>query len=172
MAGLRSESTLSGSGDERGAAFPEEVRAMGQIVVGIDGSSCSRHALRFAADEARLRGESLRVVSAWQVPVAVYMGSNIAPVLDPAGFSALAREGAEKEIAEVLGSQTDPSVELTMREGNAAKILVEESDTASMLVVGSRGRGGFAGLLLGSVSQQCVAHAQCPVTVVHQSDHA
>jgi nucleotide-binding universal stress UspA family protein len=143
---------------------------MGHIVVGIDGSPCSRHALRFAADEARLRGESLRVVIAWQVPVAVYMGSSIAPVLDSAGFSALAREGAKKEIAEVLGSQADPPVELEMHEGNAAKILVEESGAASMLVVGSRGRGGFAGLLLGSVSQQCVAHARCPVTVVHQGD--
>jgi nucleotide-binding universal stress UspA family protein len=144
---------------------------MGHIVVGIDGSSCSRRALRFAAEEARLRGESLRVVSAWQVPVSMYMGSNIAPVLDPSGFSAWAREGAEKEIDEVLGSPADSSIELRMREGNAAKILVEESGDASMLVVGSRGRGGFAGLLLGSVSQQCAAHARCPVTVVHQRDH-
>jgi nucleotide-binding universal stress UspA family protein len=144
---------------------------MSHIVVGIDGSSCSKHALRFAAEEASLRAESLRVVCAWQVPVGVYMGSNIAPVLDPTGFSARARESAEKEIDEVLGSPANSSTELRVREGNAVKILVEESGDTSMLVVGSRGRGGFGGLLLGSVSQQCAAHSRCPVTIVHESDH-
>jgi nucleotide-binding universal stress UspA family protein len=144
---------------------------MSQIVVGMDGSSSSRHALRFAAGEARLRAEQLRVVCAWQVPVSVYVGSNIAPVLDPAGFSASARETAQSEIDEVLGSPADPPVDLMLREGNPSRVLVEESRDATMLVVGSRGHGGFAGLLLGSVSQQCAAHAQCPVTIVHQSDH-
>ena len=104
---------------------------MNHIVVGVDGSECSKPALRFAAAEATLRGESLRAISAWQVPVTVYSGPVYA--------------------------------------GGAAHVLIEESSSATMLVVGSRGHGGFAGLLLGSVSQQCAAHARCPVVIVHDT---
>lgn len=143
---------------------------MSFVVVGLDGSPCSKHALRFAAEEARLRGAQLRAVCAWQVPVGVYMGSNMIPTLDPAEFSAFVRDAAQKEIHEVLGSPPEFPVDLRLREGNAARVLLEESRDAAMLVVGSRGHGGFAGLLLGSVSQQCAAHSRCPVTIVHESD--
>ncbi|MFL6049843.1 MAG: universal stress protein, partial [Gaiellales bacterium] len=78
---------------------------------------------------------------------------------------------AHQELVEVLGADRAGAIEVAVRDGNAAEALLEESREAEMLVVGSRGHGGFAGLLLGSVSQQCAAHATCPVVVVreHQS---
>lgn len=142
---------------------------MNHIVVGVDGSECSKPALRFAAAEATLRGESLRAISAWQVPVTVYSGPVYAVPLDPEVYSNAARDAAQKQIDEVVAAAGEIEVELVVREGGAAHVLIEESSSATMLVVGSRGHGGFAGLLLGSVSQQCAAHARCPVVIVHDT---
>jgi nucleotide-binding universal stress UspA family protein len=142
---------------------------MAGIVVGIDGSEGSREALRFAAAEARLRNEHLRVVSAWHVPTALYAGAGsgfVAPV-EEEDLSRATRQAVEAELAEVLGADAD--VDVIMREGNAAHVLIEESTDATLLVVGSRGHGGFTGLLIGSVGQQCAAHARCPVVIVHGS---
>jgi nucleotide-binding universal stress UspA family protein len=138
------------------------------IVVGIDGSAGSRAALRFAAEEAELRGAVLTVVSVWHVPAGVYLQPTYVE-LDLDVLQQAAREVAEQEIADVMGAERAKGVELLMRQGNPAQALLEASHEAEMLVVGSRGHGGFAGLLLGSVSQQCAAHAGCPVVVVR--DH-
>ncbi|HUK94285.1 MAG TPA: universal stress protein [Gaiellaceae bacterium] len=140
---------------------------MGTVVVGVDGSEGAQEALRFAASEARLRGDRLRVVTVWHVPTIAYSGG-----LGPAvGFSefdedARARLGAALEAAgdEVAGLE----VERVVREGQPALELVEEARDADLLVVGSRGHGGFVGLLLGSVGQQCAQHAPCPVVIVHK----
>jgi len=140
---------------------------MSHVVVGVDGSECSKPALRFAIEEAALRGESVRAVCAWQVPVALYAGSAYAATVEPEIYSRSARDAARQQVDEAVGTGAKVKVELVVREGGAAQVLVEESAKASMLVVGSRGHGGFAGLLLGSVSQQCAAHARCPVTIVH-----
>lgn len=139
------------------------------IVVGIDGSAGSRAALRFAAEEAELRRAVLTVVSVWHVPAGVYLQPTYVE-LDLDVLQQAAREVAEQEIADVMGAERAKGVELLMRQGNPAQALLEASHEAEMLVVGSRGHGGFAGLLLGSVSQQCAAHASCPVVVVR--DHA
>ena len=141
---------------------------MDRIVVGIDGSQCSREALRFAADEATLRGAQLRVVCAWQVPTMLYPAAGFTAALDPAAFEGYARDSAGEVVGAVLGAGSGIEHELVVRQGNPAHVLLEESAEAAMLVLGSRGHGGFVGLLLGSVSQQCAAHSKAPVVIVHE----
>jgi nucleotide-binding universal stress UspA family protein len=138
------------------------------IVVGIDGSAGSKAALRFAAKEAELRGTALKVVSAWHVPAGLYSAPTYVE-LDLDSLRQSAVDVAKQEIVDVLGADRASGIDIVTHEGNAAQALLEESREAELLVVGSRGHGGFAGLLLGSVSQQCTAHAVCPVVVVH--DH-
>jgi nucleotide-binding universal stress UspA family protein len=135
------------------------------IVVGIDGSAGAQAALRFAADEASLRRTQLRVVSAWHVPTGVYMPPTYMD-LDLDAFRQTASEVAERQVVDVLGAERATTVGVVIHEGTPAEVLIAESRQAELLVVGSRGHGGFAGLLLGSVSQHCAAHAHCPVVVV------
>lgn len=135
------------------------------IVVGIDGSAGSRAALQFAADEASLRQTELRVVSAWRVPTGIYMPPTYMD-LDLDAFRQTTSDIAEREVVDVLGPERATTVGVVIHEGSPAEVLIAESRRADLLVVGSRGHGGFAGLLLGSVSQHCVAHSHCPVVVV------
>ena len=136
------------------------------IVVGVDGSGQSREALRWALEEARLRGTGVHVVHAWSLPI-----GGVSPGLG-ASFDAELLDGlrrdAEQLVERVLADVADAGVELesSVAEGPAAPALVEAADGADLLVVGSRGHGGFAGLLLGSVSQQAAHHAPCPVVIV------
>jgi nucleotide-binding universal stress UspA family protein len=136
------------------------------IVVGIDGSDDSARALEWAADEAKLRGSRVRIVTAWHVPALVYSAgytSMFAPSSEEEGEHAAQTiaEGAAGELRD-RGLDADAAVGY----GNAAENLIEASTEADMLVVGSRGHGGFTGLLLGSVSTQCAQHAHCPVVIV------
>jgi nucleotide-binding universal stress UspA family protein len=136
------------------------------IVVGIDGSEGSERALEFAAGEAALRRRGLRIVSAWHVPTSLYaQGFFVSPEV-ASGFEQSARASAEAQAAEVLQGHPEVISELLVCERLPAKVLIEQSAEAEMLVVGSRGLGGFRGLLLGSVSQQCAQHARCPVVIV------
>lgn len=139
-----------------------------QIVVGVDGSPPSRHALRWAQFIATASGSTLEVVAAWQ-PYSgyVWMGGGWASppaTWDPA-------QDVEKSLIdtvdEVFGTERPAGLSITVWEGNPAQVLLEASAGARMLVVGSRGHGGFAGLLLGSVSAACAEHATCPVLVLH-----
>jgi nucleotide-binding universal stress UspA family protein len=142
---------------------------MGVIVVGVDHSAGSKPALRFALEEARLRQATLRVVHAWQFG---YIGATGLEGALPAVGGELEdfRRAAEAAVDETLrdvGADTDGvAIERRVDQGTAAAVLVEESRGADLLVVGSRGHGGFAQLLLGSVSQQCALHAFCPVVIV------
>jgi nucleotide-binding universal stress UspA family protein len=138
------------------------------IVVGIDGSAGSKAALRFAAQESDLRKTTLKVVSAWHLPTGLYTASTYVN-LDLDALEKDAAGVADQQLVEVLGADRASAVDVVIRQGNAAEALLDESQEAEMLVVGSRGHGGFAGLLLGSISQQCAAHATCPVVVVR--DH-
>jgi nucleotide-binding universal stress UspA family protein len=144
---------------------------METIVVGVDGSGCAHDALVRAATEAALRGARLRVVCAWEIPSTIY-SDGFAPSLDEEIFDSF-RTSAERLVGEALSEveRLQPSVpcESVVREGQAADVLLEEAKSASLVVVGNRGRGGFKSLLLGSVSQQIVHHAHCPVLVVRSS---
>ena len=137
------------------------------IVVGVDGSESARAALRFALDEARLRGDAVRVVGVWHVPVAAYGGAFVpaAPAL-VGELEPQMRLALERALEETDGSAGDVEVETVVREGAPAAALLEEAQDAELLVVGSRGLGGFRGLLLGSVGQQCAHHSPCPVVIV------
>ena len=132
-----------------------------RIVVGVDRSRGAEAALRWAADEARLRGADLEVVHCWaNYPI----GTELAYV-DPTLFE----EGAATVLTEALAHLGDvDGVEVKSRlvRGAAAPALLDAGDGAALLVVGARGHGGFTGLLLGSVSQQVSHHAPCPVVIV------
>jgi nucleotide-binding universal stress UspA family protein len=136
----------------------------GMITVGIDGSDGARRALEFAADEAALRDSDLRIVCAWHVPTQLFASPAVG-AFDPDAFEQSMRTAAEEQVASVMEGR-DVRHELVVLEGNPAVVLVQESERAALLVVGSRGHGGFSSLLLGSVSQQCAIHAVCPVAIV------
>ena len=128
---------------------------MASIVVGVDGSDEARRALDWAVAEARLRGAALRVVHAYQSQP------------DAAGTERLRREADLIVQAAVTACETDGlDVDARAVSGSAPSALLEASRGADLLVVGSRGRHGFPGLLLGSVSQQLAHHARCPVVIV------
>jgi nucleotide-binding universal stress UspA family protein len=140
------------------------------IVVGVDGSPHGLRALRFALAEAQLRGCSLKAVSVWHIPPAAYDGGWAPP---PVEYEAM-EEGTKKVLAtsltEVDAVGSGIAVTSLVREGQPAEVLVEEAKDADLLVVGSRGLGGFRGLLLGSVGQQVAHHAPCPVVIVPAAD--
>jgi len=140
----------------------------GKIVVGIDGSKAARRALDWALREAELRHATLEIVSVWEDPYR-YWGERM-PTAEIEREERTALQVTDRLLDEALGEartrQLDVVLEAASLEGSPAGRLVERSTGASLLVVGSRGRGGFAGLILGSVSQQCIAHARCPVVVV------
>jgi nucleotide-binding universal stress UspA family protein len=144
---------------------------METIVVGVDGSAGAASALEFAAAEAALRNARLRVVSAWEIPAAAY-GTGFAPSLDTETLEAFrirAQQVADDARAAVKSLQPSVDADAVAVEGRPAEVLLEEAENAALVVVGSRGLGGFKSLLLGSVSQQVVHHASCPVVVVHQA---
>jgi nucleotide-binding universal stress UspA family protein len=140
------------------------------IVVGVDGSEGSIRALRFALDEARVRGVELRVVHAWHIPPAIF-GSGWAPTtVDLDEYRKLAEASLARALADAGVDDTALAVTPVLREGEPVDVLCAEAAHADLVVVGSRGLGGFRGLLLGSVSQQVVHHAPCPVVVVPGKD--
>lgn len=134
------------------------------VVVGVDGSDGSQDALLFAVREAGMRGAVLRAVLAWEPDTMAYSGGAWGPMIDPTGLE----EGARAALDAAVDKVDDGAVpiERVLATGRAAQVLIEESDGAELLVVGSRGHGGFAGLLLGSVGHQCAQHAPCPVAIV------
>jgi|SRR5579862_9734026 len=129
------------------------------IVVGVDRSEPSRKALRWAVDEASLRHADVHVVHCyWAYPMLL---AGVTP------GTADASEILRSFIVETVGDRTDVEIKPVPIQGRQASVaLIDEASGADLLVVGSRGEGGFSGLLLGSVSQQCSHHAPCPLVVV------
>lgn len=141
---------------------------MALIVVGVDGSTESKEALRWAIEEAQLRKATLRAVHAWTHPV-IFAGTYVsAEMVDDDLLAAEAQKALDAAVAEVAGENQHAYIERVVTEGPPARVLVDAALDADLLVVGSRGHGGFAGLLLGSVSQQCAHHASCAVVIVRE----
>ena len=147
----------------------------GTIVVGVDGSEASLEALRWAADEARLREARIVALHAWTFVPAAPIGDP-GMIAIPAGDlmgqleaeSEAARVELADSIAQVLGAEPGVDVEARLTESDAGDALVAESESADLVVVGSHGRSGFRAAILGSVSRHVVDHAHCPVVVVRQ----
>ena len=135
-----------------------------RLVVGVDASEHSLRALRWARDEARLRGATLEVVHAYAPPEVLMLPVMVVVPSDGELEAAAAR--VVEEAIEEVGDFTGIPLIRTVRAGGAAGVLCQAADDAALVVVGTRGRGGFKELLLGSVSHQVATHAGCPVVIV------
>ncbi|MEU9477544.1 universal stress protein [Streptomyces sp. NPDC048191] len=134
-----------------------------RVVVGVDGSPYSYEALRWAVRYASLVGATVEVVAVWELP-GLYGWS--APAVDTDVDEEETRQQVRKELTEVLGADAADAVRTHVVHGNPADVLLRAAEGAEVLVVGGRGRGGFAAALLGSVSQHVSQHASCPVVIV------
>ncbi len=151
---------------------------MGRIVAGVDGSEQSRRALQWAVDEAAVHGSSVEAVyvfehtPSWQM----YAYGEGVPVAgeewtreNREQTTRIAEALADEMIAALHNPSRVPVEGVVVEDRRPARALVERSRTADMLVIGSRGRGGFAGLVLGSVGQQCAQHAECPLVILRHN---
>jgi nucleotide-binding universal stress UspA family protein len=130
------------------------------IVVGVDGSPSSQRAVRWASQQAKLTGATLRAVSSWRWPNYI---TRVPPGVDLAGD---ARRTLDEVLEEALAGSEDLSVTRHVIEGPPGPALLTQAQDASLLVVGAQGRAAFPGMLLGSVAEYCVRHGSCPVVVV------
>ena len=131
-----------------------------RIVVGVDGSPHSDAALRWSVDEAEARNGEVMAVFAWQMPFLSFPGAFDRDELEQAS-----KEFIVDNVSRVMKTPPVPLLTL-VAEGDPAAALIEASKGANLLVVGTRGRSPWSGLLLGSVSQRCAAAAPCPVVLV------
>lgn len=137
-----------------------------RIVVGVDGSPSSNEALSWAVRQAELTHGEISAVTAWEYPQ--FYGSM--GWMPPENQEGTVEQAAEQVLSDAITAAAGPKhavkIHSTVAYGSPASILLDAAENASLLVVGSRGHGGFAGALLGSVGQHCVQHAQCPVVVI------
>lgn len=138
---------------------PEHTPA--KVIVGVDGSSESIAALRYAATIARALGHDLEVLGAWQPRVAL---ENYTPEWNPERD---ARILVDESVKQAFGHHVPDGLGVEVRMGSPVGVLLEASKDAELLVLGTRGRGGFAGMIMGSVSTSLAAHASCPVLIHH-----
>jgi nucleotide-binding universal stress UspA family protein len=139
-----------------------------RIVVGVDGSEAANDALRWAARQAALVGGTLDVVMTWELPTNYGWVAPYPEGFDPAADT---RRLLEEVVGTVLAKHPGLDVHTQVVEGHPAPVLIDTAQGAELLVVGSRGHGAFAGMLLGSVSDHCVSNAPCPVVVVRHPSH-
>jgi nucleotide-binding universal stress UspA family protein len=144
------------------------------VVVGVDGSAASEEALRYALRQAKLEGARMRVVTAWHVPPIAYGGPGVGALVDLRSEFLKDGEAILDHALSSLSADETAGVEIdrVVREGRPASVLVEEAKDADLLVVGSRGHGGFAELLLGSVSHECAQRAPCPIVIIRRRQDA
>lgn len=134
------------------------------IVVGVDGSDSSKEALRWAAKLAPAMEAEINAIVAWEYPIMWGAEGNNPDWWHP---DEDAKTILQESITDVFGSTPPSNLVGRISQGRPTNVLLEASAKAKMLIVGSRGHGGFAGLLLGSVSSTCAEHAKCPVLIIH-----
>jgi nucleotide-binding universal stress UspA family protein len=138
----------------------------GRIVVGVDGSPSSKSALAWAVRQAERTGGTVEAVIAWHYPVVLAAPFGPAEVLPESDFAEAAAHVLGQAVSEAVDPSGSVKVSSIVTEGNAAEVLLDAAHGADLLVVGSRGHRGFTEALLGSVSQHCVHHAQCPIVII------
>lgn len=142
------------------------VPVIGRVLVGVDGSKGSRRALAWALEEAAARTSVLEAVIVWRGPYDFPRDFDVSYPVDEAQLAERARARLAEAISEAVGEHAAVEVEPTVLRGDPAETLCRRAAAADLLVVGSRGHGTFAGLLLGSVSAKCAHHSPCPVVIV------
>jgi nucleotide-binding universal stress UspA family protein len=150
-----------------GVVMAAEVKAEHEhrIVVGVDGSPSSKSALAWAIGQAKLTGAVVEAVTAWDYPATYGYAAAVVDV----DWEGLAARVLGDAVSEVAPDAAPGAIRQLVSEGNAAQVILDASAGADLLVVGSRGHGGFVEALLGSVSQHAVHHATCPVVVIRDS---
>jgi nucleotide-binding universal stress UspA family protein len=165
----------SNNPDEVQVRVTEVRRSLGRIVVGVDGLAGSKAAVDWAVSEAQLRGVPIHVVMTWQEPQIYGVGEigtlGMNPLEDITRELSTATTRAVAQLAENASLGHDVMITSEAVEGHPAEVLLFTAEDAAMLVVGSRGHGGLAGVLLGSVGQHVVPYARCPVVVVPDLTH-
>ena len=143
-----------------------EVRPPGGVVVGDDGSEAAEVALQYALGEARRRNTDLHVIRAWRIPTALSMTAPVGYVPALSELETATREDLQDRVDRILGDPEDVKLHVHAVYASAARALITASESVDVVVVGSRGLGGFTSLLLGSVADQCTRHCVSPVIVV------
>jgi nucleotide-binding universal stress UspA family protein len=136
-----------------------------KIVVGVDGSDSSKAALAWGIRQARLTGAPLQVVMTWEYPMTYGW---VVPLPDGLDMAAEGSAELDRVIQEAIEADPGPAIDITKSviQGHPAPVLIHEAQGAALVVVGSRGHGEFAGMLLGSVSEHLSTQAPCPVLIV------
>lgn len=143
---------------------------MGKIVVGIDGSEGATHALRWAAEEAKLRGSTLQIVYSWQYPLYVTSEPIYMPPPDKDLIIKAAIATAQKLVTDIGLAEMGVVYTIETPQGRPGAEVLRLAADAELLVVGSRGAGSVRELLLGSVSNYCAHHSTCPVVIVRPTE--
>lgn len=133
------------------------------IIVGVDGSDSSVEALREGEKLAVALGARVKAVACWNFPTVYQVRFSLGSI----DFKGAAQDGLDNAVERAFGLEWPESFTADLVQGSARPTLIEASRDATLLVLGRRGIGGFKGLLLGSVSAACIAHAHCPVVIVH-----
>jgi len=147
--------------------IPAGTAAGERVIVGVDGSENSKEALREAARLSQALGAPLEALMCWQEPTGEGSAYGYIPAVDTDAMRAENQRVLDAVLEDVFGDRRPGNLTARLVQGRATEQLIEESRSAQLLVVGRRGTGGVLGMILGSVSSPLVAHAHCPVLVVH-----